>query len=79
MITTLYHVSVTIPEEVWRAFGHTAEYEVKTLQATKGHVSAGSNNYSEVTEWAEFHTRFDAYTCEVLLQSMIEYFEGKLP
>ena len=77
-IIAIYRVSVEIPEPVFREFGHTQEYERKSIEATSGNVGAGQNSYSEVEEWADFHTRKDAEQCQKNLMNMTYYFAAKL-
>lgn len=78
-ISTIYRVSVDIPEAVYREFGHTAEYEIKCSDATKGNVSAGQNACSDVEEWAEFYTYKEAQACQKRLMDMNYHFAAKLP
>ena len=77
-INTIYRVSVTINERVFREFGHTPKYERKSIEATAGNISAGQNSYSGVEEWAEFHTLKEAQRCEKRLMNMGYYFGGQL-
>jgi hypothetical protein len=63
MITTIYRVSVDIPEDVYREFGLTREYEQMCFTACRGAMSSGENAYSEIEVWAEFHNKQDAYVC----------------
>jgi hypothetical protein len=77
-ISTIYHVNVTIHDDVYQAFGHTNEYEVKFLAATKGSLSAGQNPYSDVEVWADFHILEEARQCEKRIVDMVCYFAAKL-
>ena len=77
-ISTIYRVSVTVPQGVYEAFGHTGEYERKSIEATKGSSASGENTYSEVEIWAEFDTIGEACQCEARLRGMILYFATKL-
>jgi hypothetical protein len=74
-ITRIYHVSVTVPEDVQDYIkgsdARIKEWERDTLQATRGNVSAGSNEYSELEEWAEFHSMDEAMLCESRLIHLI--------
>lgn len=78
MITTIYRVEVEIPDKVWAMFGHTSTYDRMGAAATEGNVSAGSNRYSEVYEWAEYHSIFEAEDCELRLNNMVEFFKAAL-
>ena len=77
-ISTIYHVSVHIPLEVYEAFGHTPEYERKSLEAAKGAYASGENTYCDVEIWAEFGTIDEARQCEACLRDMVLYFDAKL-
>jgi hypothetical protein len=77
-VSVIYHVEVEVPNDVWEEFGDTQEYEIATLAATKGNVSAGTNYYGDVQEWAEFTSRVDAEACEYLLMDVMRQFAAKL-
>lgn len=77
-VTAIYRASVGIPEDVWHHLGHTSTYDRAVLAATKGAVASGQNSYSDVEEWAEFHTIEAARCCERNLNRMIEDFREKL-
>ena len=78
MITKLYHVSVDIPDEIWVAFGESQEYDRLSCEATSGAIESGNNHYSNVEEWATFHTEKEAKECEKKLFDLIVYFERRL-
>lgn len=80
-ITKYYRVSITIPASIADHIGDKIdddEYDKKTIEATKGHIKAGSNWESDLEEWAEFSTLEDAQACERKLLDVIYYFASKL-
>lgn len=77
-IAEIFLVTVEVPNDVYEQFGFTAEYAQAVLTATSGHVTAGSNHYSDVTEWAEFHDRNEAEKCEQLLLEVVRQFQERL-
>ena len=76
-VSKIYHVSVDIPESVWNEYGSTPEYDRRICAATEGHVSAGSNFYSQPEEWAEFTSLVDAEACDAKLHATVRYFIEK--
>lgn len=58
-ISTIYRATVRVPMEVYEAFGHTREYDVRFSQiATRANVGAsGQDAYSDVYVWAEDSSR----------------------
>lgn len=52
-IATIYRASVEVPDHVYRPFGHSREYELRSSQLSGIVDASGSNSYSEVEEWAE--------------------------
>lgn len=78
MITTIYMVSVDVHDKVYKAFGHTSEFERKSLAATSGSLASGENRYSTVEIWAEFHNRAEARLCEKRIMDLNYYFAAKL-
>jgi hypothetical protein len=77
-ISTIYRVCVETNEMIYREYGHTPEYSRKVSAATEGSIMSGQNSYSNVEEWAEYHTIKDAQACEKRLMDMSYYFAGKL-
>ena len=78
MISATYKAEVEVPEEAWRAFGHTPAYESAVQSATKGSAASGSDRYSRVFEWAEYPTRAEAAACEQRLLAMVATFQAQL-
>ena len=78
-VNTIYRVSVAVNEAVFREFGDTSEYDQKVAIAISGSISAGQNSYSDVEEWAEFHTLSDARVCDKRFMDIGYYFAAKLP
>lgn len=76
-INIMYRVEVTIPENVYREFGHTREYEQMSLTACSDSFESGQNSYSSVELWAIFDNDSEARMCEKMIYNMIEYFQGK--
>lgn len=52
-ISAIYRAEVTIPEDVFRAFGHTAEYDYISRAAANLVETSGQNSYANVIEWGE--------------------------
>lgn len=77
MISERYRASVDIPDNIADKYKETTEYERKVLEATKGDIESGSNNYSHLEEWATFYELKDAVQCEKKLMDMIYYFATK--
>lgn len=78
MISVIYHVSVDIPEDVYRGFGQSLAYQHAVSNAIQGFTAAGQNSYCDVEEWAEFDTIEAARCCERNLQRMITQFKEQL-
>lgn len=55
--STIYRVEVRVPNEVFDAFGHTAEYSSVASHAASNVECSGQDSYSEVFEWGEAPTR----------------------
>jgi hypothetical protein len=77
MIRKQYRVSVNIPDNIADKYHDTADYDRRSLEATKGAASAGSNNYSNLEEWAIYYDLDAAQACERRLMDMIYYFQAK--
>lgn len=58
-ISAIYRAEVQVPEEVYVRFGHTKEYELKSLEIhRKANVAdSGQDAYAEIFEWAEDSSR----------------------
>lgn len=59
-LTAIWRAEVSVPEDVFRAFGHTKEYEEFSLSASKDMPASGSDRYSDVIEWAEGPSQWKA-------------------
>lgn len=75
-ITTIYRVSVDVPEAVWRGLGNSRLYETRVAEATQGSLSSGSNAHSDVEEWADFHDYGEAVACESALEKLFTALEA---
>lgn len=71
-ITTLYHVSVDVPHDVYEAYGDTWEYKHAVHKAILGFIEAGTNTYDwDAEEWATFISRRVAGVCQEELQGLV--------
>jgi len=54
-ISIIYRAEVQIPQGVFKKFGHTKEYERRSMSIynASGASVCGQDTYSEVFEWAE--------------------------
>lgn len=78
MIAQQYRVEVGIPDAVWEKFKDTPEYNFASSEATKGHIEAGCDFYSDVYEWAVFDALEKAQACEKKLMDMVYKFSARL-
>lgn len=61
-IATIYHATVTVPDDVYDRFGHTPEYRIFERAATQGMDNShhsGQDSYSHCEEWLESLVRED--------------------
>ena len=56
----VYTATVTIPNDVYEMFGHLPCYEQVVVRTTSTALHSGQNSYSEVEEWAEYHSQIEA-------------------
>jgi len=71
-ISVIYHVSVKMPDDTPYK---SAKYEQAVGEIVKDALSSGQNSYSEIEEWAEFHSRREAEVCEYQLKKLAEAIE----
>lgn len=59
-ISTVHRIEIEVPEDFYRAHGHTKEYEQASLKfASDANVDSGQDACSSVIEWAESTNRND--------------------
>lgn len=74
-ITTIYHVTTDVPEVVADELDLAQPpYFWQICAAQKGSVSSGSDNFSDNTEWAEFHTLAEAKAAEKAMEALMKEF-----
>lgn len=74
-ITTIYHVVTEVPEVVADELDLSQPtYFSQICAAQKGNVSSGSDNFSDKTEWADFHTWAEAKACESAMEALMKEF-----
>lgn len=54
--SVVHRASVTVPDAVWDAFGHTSDYEQFAANVARLVEHSGSDRYSTVIEWGEAPT-----------------------
>lgn len=72
-ITTIYHVTTDVPEVVADEMDLSQPpYFGRICAAQKGSVSSGSDNFSDKTEWADFHTLAEAEAAERVMEALMK-------
>ncbi|HGP4432987.1 TPA: hypothetical protein ACLMYU_005270 [Pseudomonas aeruginosa] len=75
MITTIYHVTVDVPDSVWKHFRNDQIYFCEVCEAFKGNVGSGTNHYDQVEEWADFHDSSVAVAAEAKAKALMVKYE----
>ncbi len=57
--STIHHVEVEIPTDVYERYGHTKSYEHHSCNASSLVPHSGQDAYSSVYEWGESSDRED--------------------
>lgn len=74
-ITTIYHVTTDVPSVVADELDLSQPpYFGQICAAQKGSVSSGSDNFSDKTEWADFHSLSEAMECSVAMDALMKEF-----
>ena len=78
MITIIYKVEVSIPDDVFDLFtsNDNREYNQATIAATKGYIEAGTETYTNPPiEYATFYDKGEALNCESMLEKVMITFQ----
>lgn len=74
-ITTIYHVTTDVPDVVADELDLAMPpYFGRICAAQKGSVSSGSDNFSDKTEWADFHTLSEAAAADKAMEALMKEF-----
>lgn len=74
-ISTTHRVTTQVPDVVADEMDLSQPpYFGQICAAQKGSVSSGADNFSDKTEWADFHTMAEAKACEARMEALMKEF-----
>ena len=79
-IRTIYRAEIKIPEDVYRAFGHTSAYDLASSRISGDHqvATSGQDSYASVYKWAEDASLANVEAWAEAWEDYIAYLKGRL-
>lgn len=77
---TIYRAEIEIPEDVYRAFGHTSTYDLASSRISSDTqvAASGQDAYASVYEWAEDASSANVEAWAEAWKDYIAYLKGRL-
>ena len=78
-ISVIYHAEVKVPYDVSLRFGHTREYEARSMHICRLVASSGQSSYSTTEEWGEDSDRANCEAFEAEWLAFIAELQAREP